>query len=112
MPDIANDLLTRLKDALLSLVPITAIVVGFQGLVIREMPDDVTSLVVGMAVVALGIAVFLQGLDLSVFPLGKSLAAQFTRRRAFGPLLAFGFSIRGGGASRVHQRGSDRGPRP
>lgn len=96
MPDIANDLLTRLKDALLSLVPITAIVVGFQGLVIREMPDDVTSLVVGMAVVALGIAVFLQGLDLSVFPLGKSLAAQFTRRRAFGPLLAFGFSIGAG----------------
>lgn len=89
----ARDLLVRFRDALTSLVPILAVVIAFQLLVMREVPEDVGTLVVGMLVVALGIAVFLQGLDLSVFPLGKSLASQFTRKRALVSLLAFGFSI-------------------
>lgn len=92
----ADDLLLRLRHAVISLVPIVAIVLGFQAVVIREVPANLVSLVVGMLVVAVGIAVFLQGLDLSVFPLGKSLASQFTRRRAFGPLLLFGFCIGAG----------------
>lgn len=93
MRDYAQDLFVRLRDALASLVPIVAVVVVFQVLVIREVPDDLGSLVVGMLVVALGIAVFLQGLDLSVFPLGKSLASQFARKGKLAALLAFGFLI-------------------
>ncbi|MFN2320184.1 MAG: DUF1538 domain-containing protein [Dermatophilaceae bacterium] len=93
MREYAQDLLRRLRDALLSLVPIVAIVAAFQAFVIGEVPPNLTTLVVGMLVVAVGIAVFLQGLDLSVFPLGRSLASQFTRRRALGALLAFGFCI-------------------
>ena len=89
----ARDLLARLRHALTSLVPILTVVVAFQLLVIREVPQDVGTLVVGMLVVAVGIAVFLQGLDLSVFPLGKSLASQFTRKQALTSLLAFGFAI-------------------
>ena len=89
----AQDLLVRLRGALISLVPIVAIVAAFQVLVIGEVPEDLGTLVVGMLVVALGIAVFLQGLDLSVFPLGKSLASQFARKRALAPLLAFGFLL-------------------
>ena len=80
MRDYADDLLARLRDALTSLVPIVAIVVGFQALVIREVPANLVSLVVGMLVVAVGIAVFLQGLDLSVFPVGKNLSNEFTHR--------------------------------
>ncbi|MFN3338686.1 MAG: DUF1538 domain-containing protein, partial [Dietzia sp.] len=49
--------------------------------------------VVGLLIVGVGIALFLQGLDLSVFPVGKNLANQFTRRGALGLLLAFGFAI-------------------
>ena len=93
MREYAQDLLVRLRGALISLVPIVAIVAAFQVLVIGEVPEDLGTLVVGMLVVALGIAVFLQGLDLSVFPLGKSLASQFARKRALAPLLAFGFLL-------------------
>jgi hypothetical protein len=93
MQEYVQDLLRRLREAVISLIPIVGIVAGFQALAIREVPDNLPSLLGGMAIVALGIAVFLQGLDLSVFPLGKSLAGQFTRRRALGALLAFGFCI-------------------
>jgi hypothetical protein len=96
MREYTRDLLRRLRDALTSLVPVVAIVAVFQVLVIREVPANLATLVAGMLIVALGIAVFLQGLDLSVFPLGKSLASQFARKRALVALLMFGFFIGAG----------------
>lgn len=81
------------RKALRNLLPIVAVVVAFQLLVFRRMPEDPLQLVVGLLIVGVGIALFLQGLDLSVFPVGKNLANQFTRRGALGLLLAFGFAI-------------------
>ncbi|WP_256820208.1 DUF1538 domain-containing protein [Dietzia sp. Die43] len=79
--------------ALRNLLPIVAVVVAFQVLVFRRMPEDPIHLVAGLLIVGVGIALFLQGLDLSVFPVGKNLANQFTRRGALGLLLTFGFAI-------------------
>ncbi|MEX5299558.1 DUF1538 domain-containing protein [Kocuria sp. CPCC 205292] len=79
--------------ALRSLLPIVAVVVVFQLAVFREAPDQPLQLVAGLLIVGAGIALFLHGLDLSVFPVGKNLANQFARRGALGLLLPFGFAI-------------------
>ena len=79
--------------ALRNLLPIVVVVVLFQLLVFRSMPDDPFGLVAGLLIVAVGIALFLFGLDLSIFPVGKNLANQFVRRGALGLLLPFGFAI-------------------
>ncbi|MFI7481491.1 DUF1538 domain-containing protein [Kocuria sp. M1R5S2] len=79
--------------ALKSLLPIVAVVVVFQLAVFRELPHQPLRLVAGLLIVGAGIALFLQGLDLSVFPVGKNLANQFARRGALGLLLPFGFAI-------------------
>ncbi|MEO5317775.1 DUF1538 domain-containing protein [Arthrobacter sp. R4] len=79
--------------ALRNLLPIVIVVVLFQLLVFRSMPDDPLELVAGLLIVAVGIALFLFGLDLSIFPVGKNLANQFVRRGALGLLLPFGFAI-------------------
>ncbi|GAB3272393.1 DUF1538 domain-containing protein [Arthrobacter pigmenti] len=79
--------------ALRNLLPIVAVVVLFQLLVFRSMPENPVSLAVGLLIVAIGIGLFLYGLDLSVFPVGKNLANQFVRRGALGLLLPFGFAI-------------------
>lgn len=79
--------------ALRNLLPIVAVVVAFQLLVFRRVPEDPVQLVAGLLIVGVGIALFLQGLDLSVFPVGKNLANQFTRRGALALLLSFGFAI-------------------
>lgn len=81
------------RKALRNLLPIVAVVVVFQLAVFRRLPDDPLPLVAGLLIVGVGIALFLQGLDLSVFPVGKNLANQFTRRGALGLLLPFGFAI-------------------
>jgi hypothetical protein len=89
--------LSRFRDeflkALRNLLPIVIVVVVFQVLVFRSMPDDPLELVAGLLIVAVGIALFLYGLDLSIFPVGKNLANQFVRRGALGLLLPFGFAI-------------------
>ena len=79
--------------ALRNLLPIVIVVVLFQLLVFRSMPDDPLELVAGLLIVAVGIALFLHGLDLSIFPVGKNLANQFVRSGALGLLLPFGFAI-------------------
>ncbi|RKO25330.1 DUF1538 domain-containing protein [Pseudarthrobacter phenanthrenivorans] len=79
--------------ALKNLLPIVVVVLVFQLLVFRSMPDGPLELVAGLLIVAAGIALFLYGLDLSIFPVGKNLANQFVRSGALGLLLPFGFAI-------------------
>ena len=83
----------QLLHAAKNLLPIVAVVLFFQILVLQSLPDNPLELTVGLAIVALGIALFLQGLELSIFPVGKNLANQFARRGSLPLLVAFGFGI-------------------
>lgn len=76
-----------------NLLPIVLVVVLFQLAIFRSLPPDLPSLCLGLLVVAIGIALFLQGLELSIFPAGKSLANQFARRGSVMLLMVFGFSL-------------------
>ena len=79
--------------ALKNLLPIVVVVAFFQVLVLQQLPDNLASMVVGLLIVAAGVALFLQGLDLSIFPVGKSLSNQFARKGSVPVLLAFGFAL-------------------
>lgn len=76
-----------------NLIPIIAVVVFFQLAILKSIPDDVVSMSIGIVIVAVGVALFLQGLELSIFPLGKSLANQFARKGSLWLLISFGFAI-------------------
>lgn len=88
-----RDFLDALLHALRNLTPILVVVVGFQALLLREWPEGGLSMAVGLLIVALGVALFLRGLELSIFPVGKRLANQFARRGSLPVLLTFGFAI-------------------
>ena len=79
--------------ALKNLLPIVLVVAFFQALVLQQVPDNAAGMTLGLLVVAIGVALFLQGLELSIFPVGKSLSNQFARRGSAPILLAFGFAI-------------------
>lgn len=59
-------------------LPIMAIIVGFQVLVIRKSLPHLKKTLIGLVYVLLGIAFFLEGLDMALFPLGKLMAKQLT----------------------------------
>lgn len=67
-------LLSTCRDIL----PIAAIIIGFQLLIIRRPLPHPKKTLIGFIYVMLGVTFFLEGLDLALFPLGKLMATQLT----------------------------------
>jgi hypothetical protein len=82
-----------LLHALKNLLPIIVVVVFFQLVILQQVPENTLGMAFGLFIVAIGVALFLQGLELSIFPVGKSLSNQFARRGSLPILLSFGFAI-------------------
>ncbi len=64
------------RDTLWALLPIVLLLVGFQALVLRRRIPHLRQVLVGFALVALGMVLFLAGLGEALFPLGRSMAEQ------------------------------------
>ncbi|MFI3184403.1 MAG: DUF1538 domain-containing protein [Methylococcaceae bacterium] len=60
------------------ILPIAAIIIGFQVLIIRKPLAHPRKMLIGFVYVLLGIAFFLKGLEMALFPLGKLMATQLT----------------------------------
>ncbi len=76
-----------------NLLPIILVVAVFQAFILQQVPDNLLSMSIGLLIVAVGVALFLQGLELGVFPIGKSLANQFARQGSVTILMSFGFAM-------------------
>ncbi|MFW5953734.1 MAG: DUF1538 domain-containing protein [Guyparkeria sp.] len=74
-----------------NLLPIVLVVAVFQLFVLQAVPEGIGGIVLGLAIVVVGVALFLQGLEMGIFPIGKSLSNAFARRGSLPLLLAFGF---------------------
>ncbi len=59
-------------------LPIAGIIFGFQFLVIRKKIPNLKRVLTGFFYVIFGLALFLQGLEDALFPIGKLMAAQLT----------------------------------
>ncbi|MFI3158371.1 MAG: DUF1538 domain-containing protein [Methylococcaceae bacterium] len=93
-----NPFIKQLFSSFLDLVPILAVVLVFQVLVIRQPVPDVGSLIAGTVFVILGLTLFIQGLEQSLFPVGESMAYAFARKGSLFWLLAFAFCLGFGAA--------------
>lgn len=67
-------LMSTMRDVL----PIAAILIGFQVVVVRRPIANLRQVITGFILVLLGLAFFLQGLEQALFPLGKLMAQQLT----------------------------------
>ena len=59
-------------------LPIASILIGFQVLILRRPIHNPAQVFVGLVFVLIGLALFLEGLELALFPLGRLLAEQLT----------------------------------
>lgn len=74
-------------NTLLDILPIAAIIFGFQYLVIRKHIKHLTQVLIGFLMVWVGLSFFLVGLEQALFPMGELMATQLTDN-AFLPELA------------------------
>lgn len=75
------------------LAPILVIIAFFQIFVLRQPVDNLTEIAVGIVFVMLGLAIFVQGLEMALFPLGEALADAFARKGSLFWLLSFAFGL-------------------
>ena len=71
---LALTLLATVRDVL----PIAVVILGFQLLVIRRPIPNLRRVLIGFVYVLVGLALFLEGLEQALFPLGRLMARQLT----------------------------------
>jgi len=74
----SSDFLHALAGTLFDVLPIVVIIFGFQVFVIRRPIANLRRVLLGFLYVLLGLALFLDGLEKALFPLGRLMAEQLT----------------------------------
>ena len=93
MKDIILPFLRSLLDSLRNLLPIL-LVIGFFQLVILQQPiPNLGEMLYGTFLVVVGLTLFIQGLEMGLFPLGEAMAYAFARKGSFFWLLTFAFAL-------------------
>lgn len=85
--------LKLLFGALRDLLPIIFVIAVFQLAVIRQPFPDLAAIVSGLICVVLGLAFFIQGLEMGLFPLGEAMARAMTHKGSLAGLLIFAFVL-------------------
>lgn len=76
--DLLQSIYNTLFDTVRDVLPIAAIVFGFQLFVIRRPIPNIRRVLLGFVYVVVGLALFLVGLERALFPLGRVMAEQLT----------------------------------
>jgi uncharacterized membrane protein (DUF2068 family) len=82
-----------LTDSALALVPIVLVIAFFQLLVLKQPFPRLAETLWGMLQVLLGLALFVRGLQMALFPIGEEMAYNFVRKGSLWWLLVFAFAL-------------------
>ncbi|MBT4160827.1 MAG: DUF1538 domain-containing protein [Gammaproteobacteria bacterium] len=75
------------------LAPIVVVIVFFQLFVLQQPLPNLVDLIVGLALVLLGLTFFMNGLEMGLFPIGESMANDFARKGSLFWLVVFAFAL-------------------
>ncbi len=87
-----GSLVRFLSGSARDLTPIVVVIALFQLIVLRQPFPDLGRVLAGLVLVLLGLAFFVRGLELGLFPLGESMAHALAHKGSLGWLLAFSFA--------------------
>jgi hypothetical protein len=90
---VARQLLRLIVTALRDLAPLALVITFFQLVVLRQPFPDLEEVLIGVAFVAIGLILFVRGLEMGLFPLGEGMADAFARKGSLSALLAFAFAL-------------------
>ena len=83
----------RLGAAVGDLAPIVAVIAFFQIVVLQQPFPNLVEVLGGLLCVVIGLALFVEGLESGLFPLGEAIAHAFARKGSLVALLGFAFCL-------------------
>lgn len=80
-------------DSLRDLLPIILVIGFFQFAVLQQPIPNLGEIAIGVVFVVIGLTLFVQGLNMSLFPIGESMAYSFASKGSLFWLLCFAFAL-------------------
>jgi hypothetical protein len=88
-----NIIFGKLKRSFLDLLPVILVISFFQIIVIRQPLPQFGEVIIGAIFVVVGLCLFIQGLEMALFPIGEEMAQALARKGSLFWLLCFAFFL-------------------
>ena len=85
--------LKKLREAFTDLLPIILVIAFFQLVVLRQPLPQMVDVFWGFLLVVAGLSLFIQGLEIGLFPIGEAMARALARKGSLLWLLSFAFAL-------------------
>lgn len=93
MPNILRHFFLKFFGVLMDVIPIILVITFFQLIVLKTPFPHLERILIGIALVILGLFLFILGLEASLFPIGESMANQFAIKGNALWIILFGFAL-------------------
>jgi len=80
-------------ESVRDLAPIFFVIAFFQFAILQQPIENLAELIPGIVMVIVGLTLFVQGLEMGLFPLGENLAYAFAEKGSVAWMLAFAFAL-------------------
>ena len=86
-------ILKKIWAAIKDLIPIIVVVVFFQSVVIKQPFPHIGEVIFGILLVILGLMLFIEGLEIGLFPIGETMAYALAKKGSLLWLMVFSFAL-------------------
>lgn len=93
MNTVFSGLLRMASDAVRDLLPIVLVIAFFQIVVLQQTFPNLERVIIGFVLVVVGLALFIQGLETALFPIGEAMADALARKGSAIALFLFAFFL-------------------
>lgn len=90
---VIGNVANKLKASFFDLIPIIVVVSFFQIVVLQQPFPNLFDVIVGMVFVLLGLMLFVEGLEIGLFPIGENLSYSLVKKGSLFWLLLFSFLL-------------------
>lgn len=80
-------------DATRDMLPIVLVIAFFQLVVLQKPFPNLADVAVGLVFVIIGLALFIRGLEMGLFPIGEAMASALAKKGSLTALLGFAFCL-------------------
>ncbi|MBN2746702.1 MAG: DUF1538 domain-containing protein [Bacteroidales bacterium] len=86
-------IIRKIKLAVIDLLPIIIVIAFFQAFVLKQPLPDIADVIFGSIFVILGLMLFVEGLEMGLFPIGEAMADALARKGSVFWLFVFSFAL-------------------
>lgn len=90
---VINSVVRKLKNSFFDLIPIIVVVAFFQIVILQQPFPNLFEVLIGLLFVVIGLMLFIEGLEIGLFPIGENISYALVKKGSLFWLLLFSFLL-------------------